>query len=162
MTIDAENSAAVEGITAKMKNTIYATILAFLIKVLTLSQTYIITPAQAQIVRTPPTHLTAAQVYALVPQLRPIFACESTGDRNGTPRQFLPSGGVLWGNNPITGKVEMKDVGEAKIDYVHFADARAKGLDVINSENDNVFYAYLLWQKYGTEPWNSSRGCWNS
>ena len=140
----------------------YATILAILFKVLTTSQTYVIAPAQAQIVQTPPEHLTATQVYALVPQLRLIFACESTGSPNGTPRQFNASGEPLWGNNPITGKVEMKDVGEAQIDYVHFADARAKGLDVINSENDNVFYAYLLWQKYGTEPWNSSRGCWNS
>lgn len=141
-----------------LNKTLYATalILSLFQKILTLDATYLVSPAPAAT----PTHLTATEVYALVPQLRVIAACESTGSPTGTPRQFNAFGTPLWGNNPITGMVEKKDVGELQIDYIHFPETKALGLDVINSADDNVYYGYLLFQQYGTSPWVASKNCW--
>lgn len=143
-----------------MKNLTYAILFA-LLNLLGSAKTYVIVPPA--LADTPPRHpLTIAQIYETAPILRNIAGCESTGDDKGTPRQFNADGTPLWGNDPITGKPVMKDVGELQIDYVHFPEAKALGLDVINSEWDNVWYGYeYLYLPKGVQPWYSSRKtCW--
>lgn len=152
-----------------MKNPIYATILSLLFKAAillgSLNSTYaVVPPALAD---TPPRHpLTVAQIYAVAPILRPIFACESTGDASGTPRQFNADGSILWGQeaDPVTGKtiIVKRDVGEAQINtWVHAAEIKAQGLDVENNEWDNVWFGYELWLQNGTQPWIASKAtCW--
>jgi hypothetical protein len=103
-----------------------------------------------------------AQIYAEVPVLREIAACESTGSKTGQPRQFLPNGDVLWGNDPKTGQPIKRDVGELQINtWVWGKEAAGMDLDIVNSEHDNVYFGYLLYEKYGEQPWSASEGCWN-
>lgn len=111
-----------------------------------------------------PTRPTTAQIYAWVPLLYDIAACESSGAVSASPRQFNANGSILWGQNPklwdIT-RATTTDVGELQISLTyHGPEIKTLGLDVINSESDNVYYGYLLYQKYGSRPWDASKGCW--
>lgn len=129
----------------------------------TSTQLAVPTPTQSPAVVSshPKGYLTAAEVYKKVPELRSIFACESAGDKEAAPRQFNANGSILWGNDPKTGKPIMRDVGEAQINtWVWGKDAAALGLDLKNSENDNVYFGYVLYEKYGLSPWNPSKSCW--
>jgi hypothetical protein len=106
--------------------------------------------------------LTVAQIYATAPILRPIFACESSGDKNGTPRQFKSDGGILWGHDPKTGLEIKRDVGEAQINtWVHEDEIAAQHLNVKTNEWDNVWFGYELYLESGTQPWIASKAtCW--
>ena len=41
----------------------------------------------------------------------------------------------------------------------HLKETKRLGLDVINSEADNVAYAKILWDKEGSRPWKASKKC---
>ncbi len=104
----------------------------------------------------------------MAPVLKPIFACESTGDKNGTPRQFNADGSILWGRekDPVTGKtiVVKRDVGEAQINTkAHAGELEKQHLDVTTNEWDNVWFGYELYLESGTQPWIASKAtCWGS
>jgi hypothetical protein len=90
-----------------------------------------------------------------------VAACESTGNPNGTPRQFNSDGSPLWGNDPITGKPIMRDVGYFQINtYAHAEELKALGLDVVHSEADNIAYAMILYKRNGLKDWTASENCW--
>jgi hypothetical protein len=88
-------------------------------------------------------------VKEIPPVMERIAKCESGGThyRNGQ---------VIFNSN-TNGSV---DVGIYQINSVNFKDATARGFDV-TKEADNVAYAQLLYAERGTEPWYSSKVCWN-
>jgi hypothetical protein len=97
------------------------------------------------------------------PILERIAACESTGNPVGIPRQFLPDGTPLWGNDPKTGKPIKRDVGVLQINTWAHKDELAKlGLDVVDSEADNIKYGIMLYERSGTQPWIASEDCWET
>jgi hypothetical protein len=101
-------------------------------------------------------------LYAGYAQLRVIGACESTGDPNGTPREFNDDGSILWGNDPKTGKPIMRDEGELQINtWVWGKLAVAMG-DDLGTETGNVAFGKYLYDKYGAAPWYPSEKCWSS
>lgn len=113
----------------------------------------------------PPLRPTEQEIWAMVPELHRIAACESTGDPNGTPRQFNSDGSILWGEqNSPTGTVEIvqRDCGILQINtIVHKDELERLNLDVCNSESDNVYYGFLLAQKRPDfSDWSASKGCW--
>ena len=118
---------------------------------------YPIEPDQAQ-----PQRPNSAQIFAQVPLLRLSASCESTGDINANPRQFLPNGDILWGQEKSpTGTIVIvkRDCGAEQINTkVH--GRYPNGLDVCGNYEDNIYYAYLLWQQSGMMPWSQSEGCW--
>lgn len=142
-----------------LKNLSYALCL-ILFQLLGLAKTYVVVPAA--LAETPPRHpLTVDQIFAQNPVLERISACESTGDPNGTPRQFNSDGTPLWGNDPKTGKPIMRDVGIMQVNtWAHSAEIASSGLDVVNSEWDNAWYGFVLYKRSGTAPWAASKGCW--
>lgn len=93
-------------------------------------------------------------ITGLNPSLIPICACESTGSKEGKPRQFDNSGGVLRGT------INPQDVGMCQInlDY-HQKSAEKLGYDLF-SEKGNIAYANLLYKTQGTVPWSLSKRCW--
>lgn len=109
----------------------------------------------------PPPRITAAAIFVQEPLLYEICSCESFGEPTGPPRQFNDSGTPLWGNDPTTGQPVMRDVGACQISLkYHREEAQKLGLDVINNYQDNVYYAYLLFQRDGSSDWNASKNCW--
>ena len=77
-----------------------------------------------------PKSLTAAEILQNYPILEHIAACESTGNPNGTPRQFNTNGSPLWGNDAKTGKPIMRDVGIFQINtWAHADELKKLGLD---------------------------------
>jgi hypothetical protein len=104
---------------------------------------------------------TPAEVFAKYPILRRIASCESSGNVNAVPRQFLSDGTPLWGEDPVTKIRFHRDVGILQINTkAHAAELAKLGLDVVNSETDNVYYAEILYERSGTEPWVASMNCW--
>src|SRR5579862_6759430 len=90
-----------------------------------------------------------------------VAACESTGNPNGTPRQFNSDGSILWGNDPNIKGATTTDVGMFQISLkYHGNEVRQLGLDVVHSEQDNITYALLLYRRFGLQPWSASRHCW--
>jgi len=91
-----------------------------------------------------------------------VAACESTGNPNGSPRQFNADGSILWGNELMPdGSVQVvqRDCGEFQINT--WAHGRyPDGLDVCNSQADNEAYALILYQQKGLQPWSASKNCW--
>jgi hypothetical protein len=103
-----------------------------------------------------------SDVFLKYPILKKIAACESTGDPNGTPRQFNSDGSVLWGNDPKTGKPIERDAGIFQInEWVWKPLAEKMGLDLA-TEAGNLAFGEFLYLKYGTSPWTASEGCWSS
>jgi hypothetical protein len=99
--------------------------------------------------------------FAGYPVLERIAACESEGSPTAIPRQFHSDGSILWGNDPKTGKPIMRDVGILQINtWAHAEEIVAMHLDVISSETDNIKFGEYLYNKYGTQPWTASEGCW--
>jgi len=94
------------------------------------------------------------------PLLERISACESTGNPNGTPRQFLADGAVLWGNDPTTGKPIKRDLGILQINTYVWGSLAVKMGDDLYTEAGNVNFGEWLFNTYGSSPWNASRGCW--
>jgi hypothetical protein len=94
------------------------------------------------------------------PLLERISACESTGDVNATPRQFLPDGSVLWGNGPTTGKPMKRDEGILQVNSWVWGKLAASMGDDLATEAGNLAFGKWLFDKQGSEPWNASKGCW--
>jgi len=95
-------------------------------------------------------------------QLKKVAACESTGSVENEPRQFNSDGSILWGNDPATGKPVKRDCGELQINTIaHAKEIATLGLDVCNSEADNIVYGKILYDREGLTPWFASRNCWS-
>lgn len=89
----------------------------------------------------------------LLPGLKPICACESTGNRDGEPRQFKSDGSVL------RGVVNSDDIGQCQINLKYHGEAAEKlGIDLFTNEG-NIQYANLLYIKEGARPWSWSKNC---
>ena len=139
-----------------MKSILYALLsklsLVLVALAATTTATYPVTPLPANPV---------SRAEVLPPVLERVAACESTGDPNGTPRQFNNDGTPLWGNDPTTGKPVMRDVGIFQINtWVHADELKKLGLDVVHSEADNETYALILYRRNGLKDWAASKGCW--
>ena len=115
--------------------------------------------------------LTRAAIYSVIPHadaenrvtgiqwvgyglLKHIASCESWGDPDKEPREFLPDGSVLRGYpNP-------DDVGLAQINIPTWgAKARQLGLDLFTYDG-NLAMAKWIFDHYGSKPWVYSEGCW--
>jgi len=87
--------------------------------------------------------------YADTPILIAIAQCESNF------RQFNPDGSV------VRGKVDSHDVGVMQINETYWL-GKSKSLgDDIYTVEGNAAYAKYLYDKEGTDPWNSSAKCWS-
>ena len=88
--------------------------------------------------------------FADEPILVDIARCESTY------RQYDPTGNVL------RGKVNKGDVGVMQInERYHAEDATKLGINIYTVEGNLAFGRYLF-NKYGSQPWNSSSPCWGT
>lgn len=88
--------------------------------------------------------------YADEPILVEIAWCESRY------RQFSDDGTVIRGN------VNREDVGVMQInEHFHADTAKKMKLDIYTVEG-NVAFGKYLYDKYGTDPWSSSKKCWGS
>ena len=86
--------------------------------------------------------------YADTPILIAIAQCESNF------RQFNPDGSV------VRGKVDSHDVGVMQINETYWlGKSKSLGDDIYTIEG-NMDYAKYLYDKEGTDPWNSSAKCW--
>lgn len=84
-----------------------------------------------------------------IPIMADIAYCESRF------RQFNTKTGEIF-----RGRVNNQDVGVMQInEYYHLDEAVDSNIDIYTLEG-NTFYARELYEKFGTEPWNSSRPCW--
>ena len=83
-----------------------------------------------------------------IPVMVDIAYCESRF------RQYDKTGEIF------RGKVNNKDVGVMQInEFYHLDTAEDANYNIYTLEG-NTAYARKLYEKYGTEPWNSSRPCW--
>jgi hypothetical protein len=83
-----------------------------------------------------------------IPVLAEIARCESRF------RQFDKNGDIL------RGKVNDRDIGVMQInEYYHLDSAEKDNINLYTLEG-NVVYARKLYEKFGTDPWNSSKACW--
>lgn len=83
-----------------------------------------------------------------IPILAEISRCESQF------RQFDKNGEVL------RGVVNNKDVGVMQInEYYHLDTAEKANINIYTLEG-NLEYGRKLYEKFGTDPWNSSKPCW--
>jgi hypothetical protein len=90
----------------------------------------------------------------LLPALKRICACESTGDPEAEPRQYDQNGKVL------RGFVNSSDIGACQINLEAHKDEIARlGIDVFTLEG-NVQFANFLYERDGTAPWKYSASCW--
>jgi hypothetical protein len=88
-------------------------------------------------------------------ELKRIASCESWGDPNKEPREFLPDGSVLHGEtNP-------DDIGLAQINLPIWGPQALKlGFDIYSYEG-NLKMAKWIFDKYGSNPWYLSSHCWS-
>ena len=87
--------------------------------------------------------------YADTPMLIAIAQCESNF------RQFNPDGTV------VRGEIDSHDVGVMQINETYWlGKSKSLGDDIYTIEG-NVAYAKYLYEKQGTDPWNSSAKCWS-
>jgi hypothetical protein len=94
------------------------------------------------------------QIWAGYALLKHIASCESWGDPNKDPREFLPDGTVLRGYpNP-------NDVGLAQINVPTWGAIAAElGFDLYTYDG-NLAMAKWIYDHYGSAPWKYSEGCW--
>jgi hypothetical protein len=86
--------------------------------------------------------------FADVPIMVNIAYCESRF------RQFDKNGDVF------RGAVNNQDVGVMQInEHYHLDTAQEENYNLYSAEG-NVAYARKLYEKFGTDPWNSSKPCW--
>ena len=79
--------------------------------------------------------------------LQKIAFCES---RN---RQFDENGKVIRGKNS-------DDIGRYQINIEHWGEKAEKlGYDLFTEEGNEAM-ALMLYERYGTKPWNWSKKCW--
>lgn len=83
------------------------------------------------------------------PVMDRIAKCESGG-------KHTQDGQVIFNGN--TNKTV--DIGKFQINSIWNKKATAMGLD-LTKEEDNTKFAYWLYVNYGSEPWYSSKSCWN-
>ena len=84
------------------------------------------------------------------PELAEIAKCESNF------RQYDASGAILKGT------VDPDDIGIMQINkYYNGQNAEKLGYDIYTIEG-NLAYAKVLYDKFGTDPWQSSEKCWES
>lgn len=89
------------------------------------------------------------------PLLKRIAGCESLGDPNAEPIQFL-NGEVL------RGRVNPDDIGAMQINLgVWGTKARELGLDVFSFKG-NITFGKWLFDRYGSNPWFLSASCWRT
>lgn len=62
--------------------------------------------------------------------------------------------------NIFRGAVNNQDVGVMQINEYYHLDTAEEGNYNLYSVEGNTAYARKLYEKFGTDPWNSSRGCW--
>lgn len=95
------------------------------------------------------------ETFETYPLLRHIAYCES-GQGSGQPyRQFEADG------TPFKSRLGTPDYGIMQISLTyHKKESERLGYDVLHSADDNVAYGLYLYKKYGTAPWNASKGCW--
>lgn len=89
--------------------------------------------------------------YAL---LKHIASCESWGNADMEPREFLPNGAVLHGYpNP-------DDIGLGQINLPTWG-KKAKELGFnLYTYDGNLAMTKWIFDHYGRSPWNYSKGCW--
>jgi len=88
------------------------------------------------------------QYFADIPVMIQVARCESTFQHT------LADGSVLRGN------VDNRDTGVMQINTFYHGDtAEQLGLNLENLY-DNMEYARDLYERKGTQPWNSSASCW--
>ncbi len=85
----------------------------------------------------------------LPPVLKKIMACEGKS-------QHAKNGQITYNVNN-NGSI---DLGIMQINSVHFALATKLGYD-LTKEEDNIKFGQYLYFNFGTEPWYSSKSCWN-
>jgi hypothetical protein len=111
----------------------------------------------------PPERPTTAQIWNLDTGLERACSCESWGDPNRVPRQFRSDGLPLWGIDPKTNEPIMRDVGQCQINTIAHAEEVARlNLDVVNSAEDNAYYADILFKRNGLRDWSASQSCWQT
>ena len=92
----------------------------------------------------------------LPPLLKRACSCESWGDPDKEPRQFLPDGSV------IRGQTTPDDIGMCQINTkwdVHGKRLSELKLNVYTIE-DNIKFALMLYKEQGMRPWEASKSCW--
>lgn len=87
-------------------------------------------------------------------ELIPVCSCESTGNKNGIPTQYDSKGNLLLGReNP-------SDRGMCQINLdAHGIELEKLGIDV-DTEEGNVEFANILYDREGLTPWSWSKSCW--
>lgn len=97
----------------------------------------------------PPESPPAVEESAIPEIMAKIAECESQS------RQFNENGKVLKGG------YNHHDIGKYQINDLYWGDfAKELGLNIY-SEKDNEVLALAIYEKYGTDPWNSSKKCWS-
>jgi hypothetical protein len=101
-----------------------------------------------------PQNLVEGQSWAGYTLLKHITSCESWGDPNKEPREFLPDGTVLRGYpNP-------EDIGLGQINIPTWgAKAKELGFDLYTYAG-NLAMSKWIFDHYGSGPWKYSEGCW--
>ena len=74
----------------------------------------------------------------------------------------MPDGSVLWGNDPTTGKPIKRDEGILQINTWVWGKLAASMGDDLATEAGNTAFGKYLFDKYGSAPWNPSKGCWGT
>ncbi len=69
-------------------------------------------------------------------------------------RQFDKDGNVF------RGEANNQDVGVMQINEHYHLDTATQGNYNLYSVDGNMAYARKLYEKFGTDPWNSSKACW--
>ncbi|MEO8638200.1 MAG: hypothetical protein ABI430_04865 [Candidatus Taylorbacteria bacterium] len=84
-----------------------------------------------------------------IPQMVQIAKCESAF------RQIDSAGNIL------RGRVNRQDIGVMQINEAYHAkESKKLGYDIYSLEG-NMEYARYLYEKKGSQPWNSSSACWS-
>jgi hypothetical protein len=99
--------------------------------------------------------LASEEIAYTIPLLKRICSCESAyGSPNNEPRQFDSNGHL------IVGQTTPGDWGQCQINSkVWLPTADKLGYD-IRTASGNYKMAVYIYDTYGTQPWNASRGCW--
>ena len=90
----------------------------------------------------------------LIPELKRICSCESTGRPDQEPRQYDQIGRVL------AGRINPADRGMCQLNQKYWlAVADKLGYD-IETPNGNILMANYIYEKHGSRPWFWSASCW--
>lgn len=87
----------------------------------------------------------------LSPVMQRIAKCESSAE------QVSEKNGQIKYNVNTDKTI---DIGYMQINSTHFAEATKLGYDLTKKE-DNIAFAEHLYETQGTEPWYSSKSCWD-